>query len=212
MRPVILASSKAIRLRVQSPRGEETPAISSAPQMVTIADATPGAIVYYTTDGTTPSTNSATYSAPILVTKSTTIQAFATAPGYVNSPVTSATYTVAQASTAAVTLATSASTISYGTSITLSATVTGSGGTPTGTVAFLDGGTQLGASAVSAGQQLYRSQLVRRAGNSESGRTDDRVCPVGNDDHVRSKSVEAQGQCQFRSCRELCGDRTGNDQ
>jgi hypothetical protein len=150
MRPVILASSKAIRLRVQSPRGEETPAISSAPQMVTIADATPGAIVYYTTDGTTPSTNSATYSAPILVTKSTTIQAFATAPGYVNSPVTSATYTVAQASTAAVTLATSASTISYGTSITLSATVTGSGGTPTGTVAFLDGGTQLGASAVSA--------------------------------------------------------------
>jgi hypothetical protein len=149
LRPVILASNKAIRLMVQSSRGEWRPAISFASQMVTLTDETLGAIIYYTTDGTTPSTNSAIYSAPISVAKTTTITAFATAPGYVNSPMTTATYTVAQATAPTVTLTTSASTISYEASITLTATVSGSGGTPTGTVAFLDGGTQLGTSAVS---------------------------------------------------------------
>jgi N-acetylneuraminic acid mutarotase len=144
------AGGPGARLMVRSPRWEERPGVSSAPQTVTISDQTPGATIYYTTDGTTPSTNSATYTAPISVAKTTTVHAFATAAGYVNSPVTAATYTVTQASAPTVALATSASTIPYQASITFTATVAGSGATPTGTVAFLDGATQLGASALSA--------------------------------------------------------------
>jgi hypothetical protein len=150
LRPVILASLKATQLMKQSSKWEGTPAASSAAQMATISDQTPDATLYYTMDGTTPSTNSTVYTAPISVARTTTIHAFATAAGYVNSPVAAATYTVAQTSAPTVALATSASTIPYQASITFTATVAGSGGTPTGTVAFLDGVTQLGASSLSA--------------------------------------------------------------
>ena len=71
-----------------------TPAAGSytAVQSVTISDATAGAAIYYTTDGTTPSASSTLYSAPISVTATTTIQAIAVAAGYTNSSVASATY------------------------------------------------------------------------------------------------------------------------
>ena len=73
-----------------------TPAGGSytAVQSVTITDATAGAVIYYTTDGTTPSTSSTVYSGPISVTATKTIQAIAVAAGYTNSSVASATYTL----------------------------------------------------------------------------------------------------------------------
>jgi hypothetical protein len=46
------------------------------------------------------------------------------------------------------TLKASASTVTYGASITLTAVISGTGVTPTGTVTFLDGATQLGVSAL----------------------------------------------------------------
>ncbi len=51
------------------------------------------ASIYYTTDGSAPTTSSTLYSGPIQVLSSETVQAMATAPGYINSSVTSATYT-----------------------------------------------------------------------------------------------------------------------
>ena len=59
---------------------------------VTMTNATPGAIIYYTTDGSTPTTNSTAYTVPISLSASATIQALASAPGYLQSAVTTETY------------------------------------------------------------------------------------------------------------------------
>ncbi len=63
-------------------------------QSVAITDSTSGATIYYTTNGATPTTSSAAYSAPIPVATTTTIEALAVASGYTNSSVASATYTI----------------------------------------------------------------------------------------------------------------------
>jgi len=63
-------------------------------QSVTISDSTPGATIHYTTDGSTPTTSSATYSGAISVSGSETLQAIAVETGYANSPVASAAYTI----------------------------------------------------------------------------------------------------------------------
>jgi arabinogalactan endo-1,4-beta-galactosidase len=64
-------------------------------QTVTITDATAGATIYYTTNGTTPSTASTVYSGAITIpaTSATeTIEAIAVATGYTNSSVATAIY------------------------------------------------------------------------------------------------------------------------
>lgn len=72
-----------------------TPASSVlyAPATVTLECATPGATIYYTTDGTTPDITSTVYTIPIDVTATTTIKAIAAATGFNLSNVASATYT-----------------------------------------------------------------------------------------------------------------------
>jgi murein DD-endopeptidase MepM/ murein hydrolase activator NlpD len=66
----------------------------SSPQTVTISDATTGATIFYTTDGSTPTTSSTQYTGPITVNSTTSIEAIATASGMTNSQVASATYTI----------------------------------------------------------------------------------------------------------------------
>jgi hypothetical protein len=63
-------------------------------QSVTISDSTSGATIYYTTNGTTPSTSSSVYSSPITVASTETLEAMATATGYSQSAVGSAAYTI----------------------------------------------------------------------------------------------------------------------
>jgi hypothetical protein len=63
------------------------------PASVTLSDA--GATIYYTTDGSTPTTASTVYTGPIVLGVGTTIiQAIATAAGFTQSAVGSATYAV----------------------------------------------------------------------------------------------------------------------
>jgi Chitobiase/beta-hexosaminidase C-terminal domain len=67
----------------------------TAAQQVALSSVTPGASIYYTTDGSTPTaTPSELYSSPISVTTSETINAIATAAGVVQSAMSSAAYTI----------------------------------------------------------------------------------------------------------------------
>jgi len=68
--------------------------IFTTTQSVTINDTTSGASIYYTTDGSMPTTSSTKYTAAISVGSTTTINAIATASGYNNSSVASATFTI----------------------------------------------------------------------------------------------------------------------
>jgi len=76
-----------------------TPTFSPAPgtyssAQVTLSDTTPGAIIYYTTNGSSPTTSSTRYTSAIAVSSTTTIQAIAVASGYNNSAVATGTYTI----------------------------------------------------------------------------------------------------------------------
>ena len=64
----------------------------SASQSVQITSSTPSASIFYTLDGSTPSSTSTQYTAPITISANTTLKAIATAPGYNQSAVTSATF------------------------------------------------------------------------------------------------------------------------
>ena len=77
----------------------------TSPQSVTISDGTAGATICYTTDGSTPTTNGSgtcthgtTFSAAFSVGVTETIEAIATAAGFPDSAVATATYTIAAAS------------------------------------------------------------------------------------------------------------------
>jgi len=62
-------------------------------QTITLASASTGATIYYTTDGTTPSAASTKYTAPIAVTNNATIHAIAVMAGKTNSATATAVYT-----------------------------------------------------------------------------------------------------------------------
>ena len=63
-------------------------------QSVTIACATDGATIHYTTDGTEPTAESAVYAEPIAVGETMTIKAIAIKEGMTNSEIATATYTI----------------------------------------------------------------------------------------------------------------------
>ena len=73
----------------------------SSAQSVTISDTSAGTQIYYTTDGSTPTTSSTLYTGPVLVSTTTTIKAIAAGAGWTNSAVGSATYTIQISSTPA---------------------------------------------------------------------------------------------------------------
>lgn len=62
-------------------------------QNVTLSTTTPSATIYYTTNGSTPTTGSTVYSTPFAVAATTTVKAIAAAAGYSNSAVGSGTFT-----------------------------------------------------------------------------------------------------------------------
>jgi hypothetical protein len=89
--PVTAATTPVI-----SPAGGTTMYTSGNLNVVTITDTLAGAAIYYTTNGSTPTSSSTLYTAPFTLTApgSATVNAIAVAPGYASSGVATATYTV----------------------------------------------------------------------------------------------------------------------
>jgi hypothetical protein len=100
--PITVASSETINAiavapgYLQSATGKAVYVITptSAPELtetITIAEATAGASVYYTTDGTTPTTNSKLYTGPIVLSASSTLKFIAIQPNHPPSAVRTVT-------------------------------------------------------------------------------------------------------------------------
>ena len=68
-------------------------------QLITISEATAGAVVHYTLNGTAPTANSPIYSRPFAISQTETLQAVAIPSGAAPSPITSADYTILTAPT-----------------------------------------------------------------------------------------------------------------
>ncbi|HTZ32718.1 MAG TPA: chitobiase/beta-hexosaminidase C-terminal domain-containing protein [Methylomirabilota bacterium] len=79
---------------VPTPTFSPAPGTYHTPQSVAISDSMSGATIYYTLDGTLPTTGSPVYSAPIPISATTSIYAMATYPGYPRSNVVLATYSI----------------------------------------------------------------------------------------------------------------------
>ena len=90
-----------------------------AGQTLTISDTAVGAVIYYTTDGSTPTTSSASYATALTLNSSQTVSAIAAFGSVATSSVTSAIYTVVFPQTISFP---NPGPQSYGTPLTLSAT------------------------------------------------------------------------------------------
>ena len=95
-------------------------------QTVTVSDATSGATVYCTTNGTTPTTSSPVYSSPFTVSTSENIQCLAAKTGYSNSGVSGAAYTISTPVVATPTFSVAAGTYTTPQTVTLSDSTAGS--------------------------------------------------------------------------------------
>lgn len=107
----------------------------NAAQSVTISCATDDATIYYTLDGTDPTTSSSVYSSAVSITATKTLKAFAVKDGLTNSSIASATYTL-KCATPAISL--DAGAVYYGTETSISCATDGAsihyttdGATPT---------------------------------------------------------------------------------
>ncbi|WP_319001667.1 cellulase family glycosylhydrolase [Clostridium estertheticum] len=80
--------------QVSAPASNIAAGTYNSTQTVTLSCSTLGDTIYYTTDGTTPTSSSHIYTSPITVSKTTTIKALAIKSGMTNSNVTSVTYTI----------------------------------------------------------------------------------------------------------------------
>lgn len=119
------AASSNYTLVAASPTFSPAAGSYTSTQSVSISDSTPGATIFYTTNGSTPTSASAVYTGPVAVTSSQKLIAIAEATGVNNSALSSATYTINLAAAAAPSFAPSAGAYLAGQSVSLSSQTTG---------------------------------------------------------------------------------------
>jgi hypothetical protein len=85
--------------KVKNPSFNPVSGIYTSAQDVTFSCATNGAIIRYTTDGSTPSASSPVYSGPITVANTMRIKAYATKEGFMDSAVVTGIYIIGSTST-----------------------------------------------------------------------------------------------------------------
>jgi hypothetical protein len=142
-------------------------------QSVMISDTTPSATIYYTTNGSAPTSASAIYSSPITVSMNETIQAAAIASGYSPSSTASATYTIAQATLATPTFSIAAGTYSTTQTVAISDTATNA------TICYTtDGSSPTTASTIYTGPISVTSSETLKAVAFKSGYTQSEVATV----------------------------------
>ena len=176
----------------------------TTPQSVTISDATAGTTIYYTTNGTTPTTSSSVYSGAITVSATETLEAIAVESGYCNSPAAAAAYTIASV------LPAPAFSLAAGT-YTSSQSVTISDATAGATIYYTTNGTTpttsstvyTGAITVSATETLEAIAVETGYTNSSVATatyTIDPVCPRPRSRRRRDLYQFAIGDHQRRHC------------
>jgi hypothetical protein len=102
-------------------------------QTVSISDSTPGATIYYTTDGSNPTQSSPVYTSPLTISVTTVVKAMASAPLLVDSDIASAVYTITTGG---------GGTLNYGSGFTATGLViNGSGAINGSRLRLTDGGT-----------------------------------------------------------------------
>jgi hypothetical protein len=92
----VASATYTIQQKVATPSFSPAPGTYVTSVSVTISDATSGATIRYTTDGSTPTTSSTQYTGPVSVTQTITIRAIAAKSGMATSDVASAMYTIQQ--------------------------------------------------------------------------------------------------------------------
>jgi len=95
----VQTASYTIAIAAATPTFSVAAGTYSAAQSVTLKDASAGATIYYTINGSTPTTSSAKYTAAINVSTTETIKAIATAANLTASAVATASYVIAPVST-----------------------------------------------------------------------------------------------------------------
>jgi len=97
----VASASYVIQSTVSTPTFSPAAGTYSSAQSVSISDATSNATIYYTTNGTAPTTSSTQYTGPITVSSTEKLEAIAVAAGDTNSAVASAAYTITSLPSAA---------------------------------------------------------------------------------------------------------------
>ncbi|WP_314306445.1 chitobiase/beta-hexosaminidase C-terminal domain-containing protein, partial [Brevibacillus parabrevis] len=90
----VMSESYTIQPQVATPTAEPSSGAVPAGTTVALSTTTPGATIYYTTDGNMPTTSSNVYSTPIPINSAVTIKAFAVLAGMTDSAVMSESYTI----------------------------------------------------------------------------------------------------------------------
>jgi hypothetical protein len=121
----VASAAYTINLTVDAPTFSPAAGTFTTIQTVMLADDTPGSAIYYTTDGSTPTTSSTQYTGAIQVLGTETINAIGAQSGYANSSVASATYTLNLPATATPTISLGSGTYTVSQPVTMADTTTG---------------------------------------------------------------------------------------